>query len=226
MPDPVLGNLLSRVRTRWQLRSIAMATAIGGAVFALTWLLGLFIFEAPRPAALWFALLSGVAALLWMTLTTRRLSAIDAAKAIERASGSLDNLVITAAELGERPREISAEIRGEIDRQTADRLRAVQVDQVVPLAQPVTIAIAVIAGCVLLGGIGADSIAARAAVIGITQPDAIGATSFKVEDFPPAYTRRKAEELTDPVQISLVGGQPRSDRHRARHVSRLGGRVV
>ncbi len=38
------------------------------------------------------------------------------------------------------------------------------------------------------------------------RPDALGTTSFSVAVAPPAYTRRAAEELIDPIQISVVAG--------------------
>ena len=206
MLSPPLASIVSQVRRRWQLRSVAQAISIGGAAFAMFLLLALSLFEAPRSTSIWIAVVSGVAASVWLAIANRTLSAIDAATAIERASGSLDNLVVTAAELGEQPREISAEIRAEIDRQAADRLRGIDVRRVVPVAQPVAIAIAVVAGCVVLGGAGTESIAARIDAAAVDQPETIRDTSFKVVVSPPRYTQRAAEEQIDPVQISVIAG--------------------
>jgi hypothetical protein len=64
----------------------------------------------------------------------------------------------------------------------------------------------VIAGCVLLGGIGRESILARVPVAGVDQPATISETSFKVIVSPPSYTRRAVEEQLDPVQISVIAG--------------------
>ena len=106
--------------------------------------------------------LAGAGAAVMFAIANRRWSALDAATAIERA-GSLDNLVVTAAELDADPRPIAAEIRQEIDRQAAERLGSVDIARVVPLTQPAAIAVAILAGCALLAGIGGDVIATRAA---------------------------------------------------------------
>ena len=198
--------MVSRVRRRWQLRSIALAIAVGGAAFAPALVAALSLFDASRTSALWIASLTGGGAAAWLAIANRRLSPLDAAKAIEATTGSLDNLVVTATELAERPRATLPEIRHEIDRQAAERLRTVDIKRVVPLAQPIALATAVVAGCVLLASVGGDSLASRAEVAGLNGREVIGPTSFTVTVSPPAYTRQGVEALATPVQVSVIAG--------------------
>ena len=118
------------------LRLFARAVAIGGAAFALALVLLLSAFAASRNTALWIAVAAGAGAAVMFAIANRRWSTLDAAATIERTAGSLDNLVVTAAELDAEPRPVAAEIRQEIDRQTAERLGSIDIARVVPLAQP------------------------------------------------------------------------------------------
>lgn len=205
MPDPALAIVLARVRRRSLWRSFAFAIAIGGAVFALTLVLAIAAFPVSRQTALWVALFAGVDAAIWMAFANRRLSPIEAARAIEVISGSLDNLVVTAVELDERPRPVRAEIRTEIDRQAAERLRSVDPNRVVPLAQPIGIALLIVAGCALLAGMGSDALASRAE--GARQNvGSRGSGPFTVRVVPPSYTRRNVEEFANPSQITVIAG--------------------
>ncbi|MEO7135882.1 MAG: hypothetical protein ABI024_16875 [Vicinamibacterales bacterium] len=206
MPNTVLTTTLSLVRRRWRLRLFARAVAIGGAAFALALVLSLSAFDASRQVALWIAVGAGASAAVMFAIANRRWSALDAAKAIELAAGSLDNLVITAAELDADPRPIAAEIRQEINRQTAQRLGPVDIARVVPLTQPTAIAAAILAGCALLASVDGDVIATRAATQRLSAPSVIAPSSFKITISPPPYTKRSAEVLEEPVQVSVIAG--------------------
>ena len=215
MPEPALTTTLSLVGRRWRLRLFARAVAVGGAAFAPALVLALSALDASRTTALWVAVATGAGAAAAFAAANRRWSAIDAAAAIERTAGSLDNLVITAAELDAAPRPIAAEIRQEIDRQTAERLGSVDIARVVPLVQPVSIAAAVLAGCALLAGIGGNVIATRAATQALIAPAALDRTTFNVAVSPPAYTKRPAQVLEEPIQVSVIAGsRVRIDTHR------------
>jgi hypothetical protein len=202
----MLTVTLSRVRRRWQWRSIARAVAGGGAAFGIALVLALTVLEARKASSLWYATAAGGGLGLCIALVHRRISALEAAKMIERSVGSLDNLVITAAEIDAQPRAIADEIRREIDRLAAERLRTIDVRRVIPLAQPVVVALIVVAGCVLLAGIGSDTIPSAAATASAGAALAPGSTSFTLTVSPPAYTRRGVEVLTDPIQASVIAG--------------------
>jgi len=97
LPEPTLTAVLSRVQQRWRLRSLLLAIATGGAVFALVLIAAPLAFEASRVTAIWIALATGAAAAAWSAIDSERLSAVDAARAIESTNRSLDNLIVTAA---------------------------------------------------------------------------------------------------------------------------------
>jgi hypothetical protein len=76
-----------------------------------------------------------------------RISLMSTAREIEASERTLDNLVVTAAELHVQPRPVSAEIRDAISRQAERKIATVDPARVVPLAQPAGVAAAVIIGC-------------------------------------------------------------------------------
>ena len=122
--------------------------AVAGAAFASAGVL------ASLPAAI----AAAVIALVVMWVRSKALSHLDAARLIESRYDALDNLVITAAELDARPRDVRAEIGDEIARLAAERVGHVDPNRVVPLASPIAVAAAVLIGCGLLSQIGRDSI--------------------------------------------------------------------
>jgi hypothetical protein len=195
LPDPSITDVLSRVQRRWRVRAAADAIAVAGAVFAAA------LTMVSAGAALLPAIVAG--SLMWVR--AGRLTATGAARAIEAASPS-DNLLVTAAEIESVPRPIRAEIRDEILRQASARARNVDVAAAVPLRQSVAVAAVVLAGCAILSGVVGRSLpeAVRAVVPGLAPPDA--ATSFEVHITPPAYTKRKAETLQEPIQVSVIAG--------------------
>ncbi len=206
LPDPAFAQgsgaagsvaaMFARVRWRWRLRLAARSIAVAGAAFAAAIVLG----------STAVAIIAASIAAIVMVMRGAALSDLDAAKMVERAVGALDNLLITAAELAERPRPTRTDILDQIHRQAAERARGVDPACVVPLAQPFAVAAAVMIGCGALLSAGSDSIRARAHVAGTSESAASGESDLTVRVTPPAYTRRKSEVLENPVQISVIAG--------------------
>jgi hypothetical protein len=201
----LLGTTLARVQRRWRLRSMALATAAGGGMFALSLLLSPVLFDASPATALWISLIAGASGGAWITWRSPVFTAVDAARAIEHASGGFDNLIVTAAELDERPRPVSAEIRDEIAKQAGARIGSADPVRAVPLLQPTAVAALVIVGCVLLSRISTHSVVPLVPG-GVSDFGSRGAGGFTVRVTPPSYTHRKVEEFADPTQISVIAG--------------------
>jgi hypothetical protein len=193
---PDITTVLSGVRWRWQVRQAVLFLTAGGAVFALSLLV----------ASTAVAAIIGGVAFVTLYVTRRQWSVVDAARAIEASAGSLDNLIVTAAELDARPRPVLQEIRDAIAAQAADRLRAVNPSQVVPLAQPVVVLVLVAIGCAALAGLGSTVLPGVITGAPLDAIDNARPGSFDVHVVPPAYTGRKPETLRDPVQVSVIAG--------------------
>jgi hypothetical protein len=139
LPETLKGTL-GRVQMRWRVRATLYAIAAGGAAFGAA-----IVFTNAAIASL-LAAVTGAA----LVLRQRRLSLVAAAHVVERADRSFDNLIVTAAEVEERPRPLVAEIRDEIARQAGARLADVDPSRAVPLGQAIAVSIAVVAACGLL----------------------------------------------------------------------------
>ena len=124
MLDAVLTRALSQVQQRWRIRSAANAVTAGGAVFALALIVAIAMGGAGRGAAVGVALLAGVIVAVAIMLRTPAMTIVEAARAIEREDRSLDNLLVTAAELTERPRPVHAGMQADIFRLAVERTRA------------------------------------------------------------------------------------------------------
>jgi hypothetical protein len=205
LPDALMATL-RKVRLRLQLLVIARALAIAGAAFG-----GVIVIL--RLKADGIGALEGVVeglvvgVLVGAIVIARqwRVSSIATARVIEARERTLDNLVITAAELSAQPRPVQAEIRDAIFRQAEERVAKVDPARVVPLAQPAGVAAAVILGCALLASVGGRA--------GLTVPGGTGSRSeparagaISVRITPPAYTARPIETLIDPVQVTTIAG--------------------
>ena len=195
LPD-ILNTALSGVRRRQRMRSIAHATTMGGAVCAAL----LATTTATIIPVVIGATIAAIAiARQW------RISVIATAREIENREGTLDNLVITAAELSAQPRPVQAEIRDAIFTQAEQKIATVNPARVVPLAQPAGVAAAVILGCALLASVGNRTGPGVTGAIGSTSdPPAAGVISVRIT--PPAYTARPIETLIDPVQVTTIAG--------------------
>ena len=191
-----MATVLHRVRWRWRLRRVAFSVSVAGALFAATIIL----------SSIAVAILAASIAAIVMLVRGAAFSNVDAATMIERSTGALDNLVITATELAERPRPIRIDILDEIHRQAADRVRTVDPVRVVPLVQPIAVAVAVTIGCGALASAGSGSIQSRLDVAGALGAQASRESQLSVHVTPPAYTQRKPERFQDPVQISVIAG--------------------
>jgi hypothetical protein len=196
LPESPVTAAIHRVQQRWRVRSIALTIAGAGAAFAAVTVVG----------SVAFAVGIAVVAVAVMWLRSPALSSVDAARLIESRYGALDNLVVTAAELHVRPREIRPEIRDAIDQQSAERIRSVNANRVVPIASPVAVAMAVVVGCGLIVRAGGDSITQRPGTVAASQTSQRGAPVLVVTVTPPAYTRLETEVLEDPLQAAAIAG--------------------
>ena len=206
LPDSTLSAVLARVQRRWQLRSLLLAIAAGGALFALALITSMLVLAVPRTDALWIAAASGSAVAAWMMIASKRLSHVDAARAIESSYSSLDNLVVTAAELADRPRPVRAEIHDEIVRQAGERIQTVDANRVVTLTQPAAVALVIVIGCAVLSGRGAESLSTPRFIPAVSQPAGATASSFTVRITPPLYTQQSPQTLEAPRQITVIAG--------------------
>ncbi len=185
------------------------AIAGGGVAFGLVFVAGSALSK-DGTAAMLSAIAAGVLtafALAWNRIDKPEGLSSTAARAIEQAVGSLDNLVVTAAELIEKPTPTRAEIREEILRQADQRLANADLSRVAPLAHPSAVALAVLIGCAAL----ASTWTERATVIRGGPPaelrtSSIGIDSMTVRIAPPSYTGRDAETFENPVQVTALAG--------------------
>ena len=196
MPEAPVSTAIRRVQRRWRVRSVALTIAVAGAAFAVATVLG----------SLAVSIVAVIIAVAVMWLRSPALSSVDAARLIESRFGALDNLVVTAAELNAYRREIRPDIRDEIDRQAAERIRNVDASGAVPLASPIAVAVAVMAGCALLARTGGDSIKQHLTTVDAFQTAQLGAPVLMVTVTPPAYTRLTSEVLEDPLQVTAIAG--------------------
>ena len=205
MPD-VLRSLLARVSRRRRLRIIAAAITIGGALLAAI----LIVAAASGPG---ISATIGVGALIAASVVAAafagsqwRANDRNLAEAIEAADRTLDNLIVTAAELAEKPRPVRAEIRESIFQQAVQRAARVDAAAVVPLAQPMAVAGAVVTGCLVLIGFGMYSGRAPSPATWTANDDATPAGMIAVRVTPPAYTKRAAETHINPLQLTVLAG--------------------
>jgi hypothetical protein len=174
---------------------MALAAAAAGVAFAMAIVL----------SSMGIAVSAALAVAAVMFVRGRSLSPVAAALMIERVL-PMANLLVTAAELEARPRPVRAEIREAIEGQVRDRLPAVDPARVVPLAQPVAVAAAVVFGCGVLSSLGAPAISP-----GMTRQPAGDAsversTVLRVRVTPPSYTKRTTEVFDEPVQLTVIAG--------------------
>lgn len=203
MPDRVRETLHAvRARARW--RHALLAAASAGAAWALGVVIGRVALGWASGPALVLAALAGVVVGAFAWFRNRVLTLVDAAVLVERASGGCDNLVISAADLMERPRPVHPEIERAVSALAEQRVAGVMVKDVLPLAQVVGVCVAVAAGCVLVARLSSTSVAAR---VGDTSPvSAQMARTFSVRITPPAYALRSQEVLAQPVQVTALAG--------------------
>jgi len=203
--DAVLTVALRRVQGRWRIRAIAHGVSAGGAVFALV-LIAALAAGAERGTAISAALVAGVIAAVVIAWRTPAMTLVDAARAVEREDRSFDNLLVTAAELAERPRPVHPDLQADIFRLASERSASATATRVVAIGQPIGVAVAVLVGCALLLGVGGASLPAATSnrpsgVFAMARPG-----SFDVRITPPAYSGRKTEVLQEPVQIAVLAG--------------------
>jgi hypothetical protein len=187
--------VLKQVQGRWLVRSISLSVAAAGVAFAIAIVLG----------SISIAIGAALVVAAVMSVRGRSLSSVEAALMIERAL-PMANLLVTTAELDARPRPVRAEIREAIDRQVRDRLPAVDSARVVPLAQPVAVAVAVVFGCGVLTSLGAPSITTSVTRQRAGNASVERSTALSVRVTPPSYTKRTPEVFDGPVQVTVIAG--------------------
>ena len=194
LPDAVVTSL-TRWRRRMRLQATLHALTTGGATFALT----LFAW---RPLV---ALAAGIVVAGWTMWRGWTHSLVDTARRLE-AYSPLDNLVVTAAEVSERPRPVRAELAEAISAMAAERLRRVAAEQTVPIAQPGLVSAVVLAGCVLLlMSTLSRGLPTTMANLQEARLEPV-AGSIEVEVTPPAYTNRAQQHLENPLQLTVLAG--------------------
>jgi hypothetical protein len=187
---------LTRWRRRMRLQAALYALTTGGAAFALA----SFVWRPPMASVV------GIAVAAWTLWRGWTHSLADTARRLE-AHTPLDNLVVTAAEVFERPRPVRAELAEAIAAMAAERLRNVSAPQTVPIAQPGVVSAVVLAGCVLLLVTMMSQGLPMKTGIEVGRVDSSSASnSIVVEVTPPAYTRRAQQRLDDPIQLTALAG--------------------
>jgi len=205
LPDARIVAAVERVRARLRLRALLLGTASGGAAATAVAVIAM-AFSLAAPIRLAAAGMAAVVVALWTLRATWTVTATRAAELIE-GYASLDNLVVTAVALGEQPRPVPAEIRDAIVSQAAARLAGVDVTRVVTLRQPLAVMLAAAAGAAVVFSLGSTAIRlAPQSVAASLQARSRGIDRVTLHVTPPAYARRPAESIIDPVQISVVAG--------------------
>ena len=195
LPDSVVTSL-TRWRRRMRLQATLHALTTGGAAFALT----LFVWWPT------IAFVAGIAVAAWTLRRGWTRSLVDTARRLE-AHTPLDNLVVTAAEVAERPRPVRAELAEAITAMAAERLHRAAAEPTVPLAQPGVVSAVVLAGCALLLMTMMSRGQPAMANIQMDRLEPAAASSaIVVEVTPPAYTKRAPERLENPLQLSVLAG--------------------
>lgn len=205
MPERRLVHALTATSRRLRYRSILWAVAAGGSVFATALVLGSALAVGGTPVAVWSAAIAVVtaSAFVWMGWPQ---SLARSAAAIERAVGSMDNLVVTAAEIIARPYPIRADIRDEILRQADERLAGADLSRAAGLAQPSSVAAAVLIGCaVLLSGVQRGGVPGAVTEVQLdTSPGHIERVWVRIS--PPPYVGQADATFEDPVRVTALAG--------------------
>lgn len=200
-----IAAAIDRVRARVRTRAVLLGIAAGGASASLMTAIAL-AFTAPPSAATLVAVVAGLTVAAWATRTGWSVTAVTAAAMIERA-WPLDNLVVTAVELAERPRPVRTGLRDEILKQAAARLAEVDVARLVSMRQPLAVALAVIAGSAALMTRGAGTASVPVPALGTAvRASTRGIDIVTVHVTPPAYSGRPPAVVEAPLQITVVAG--------------------
>ncbi|MEW6320315.1 MAG: DUF4175 family protein [Acidobacteriota bacterium] len=199
----VVGATLGRLRAATVLHASVAGAAAAGLLLVVGGGAGLSAGWVSAGAAVAWA-----AAVVDGLRRARRQTRRDAAEAIQRAAGGLDNLPVTAAELEGALAWVRAELKDEIRRQAAARLEPIKPGEVQPLARPVLLAVGATLAWVVLAATGAVSHRTESMGEGRATmtdgPVASGAITVTVT--PPAYAGRPVETLQDPAEVRALEG--------------------
>ena len=205
MPEALIVRRLGEVRVRLRAKAAIEGATAGLALLAAVSLagraLGLASAWQVSGVAVAILLAAGVARAGWRRATTPA-----AAEALERAEPGLQNLVVTAAEVLERPRPIREAIRAEIIEQASRCLEPVSCAGAVPLRRPALTCAVVWVGAALIFFVqpppGRDLRAGQPGA-----PDgAETLTALQVRVTPPAYSALPEQTFDEPVQVTALAG--------------------
>ncbi len=205
MPETRITTVIDRARARLRMRAVLGGLAAGG-VAATAINVTAILIAVPTAPRLLVSGLVAIAVAAWVTRASGKATPAAAARCIEDAV-ALDNLIVTAVELYERPQPVRPEIRDEVLRQADARLASVDLSRAIPLRQPIAVMLAVVTGgaAVLIFG----PVAAFVAPIGLTagvEARTHGIDGITVHVAPPPYSGRPAAALIGPVQVTVVAG--------------------
>jgi hypothetical protein len=205
LPDTRIVAAIESVRTRLRVRALLLGLAAGGAA-ATAIAVGVMVAAMPLAPGRIAAAVACIVVAAWVVRANWAVTSSRAAALIE-ADTALDNLVVTAVELHDRPRPVSPAIGEAIESQAAARLAGVDLRRVVPLQQPLAVMLAVLAGATTVFWLGPEAVrVSKEAMNAPVEARSRGIDRITVIVTPPAYAGRQPEETADPVQISVIAG--------------------
>ena len=198
--------LVHRVQTRFRLRDLLAVLAAALAMLAAATVLGALLPGGARVGS-GVGLVASIAIVIAGAIRARSMwTTLRTAGAIEARVPGLDNLLVTAVELAERPDRASIRMRGEVERQAAERAAGISPPAMAPLTQPaVTLALVALSTGALLW-----SFMAPADRLVTTQANPIGGvaafTRLSATVTPPSYLGRPPESFENPDQVTMIAG--------------------
>jgi hypothetical protein len=206
VPEIDVLHALTGYRRRLRLASLANAlvltSALGGAILGA----GALASVAPSTLRAGAAAACIAVIILLGVRTWRRWTLPQVARAVEARHGGLDNLLVTAEEIGSgRSREPHPAIRAAVMDGAIERLQLTQPADLQPLARPIVLglasAVAFLLLAVLLPEVSGDRLNASNAAIPVT-PFKPG--DLRVVVTPPSYAPRGISESINPASVTVL----------------------
>jgi hypothetical protein len=154
------------------------------------------------------ALTTGLSS-VWLWRRSRNWTSAAAALALERASSSSRNVIVTAEELSRHPDRARPWIRARVLTVAAGAATAINASHAVPLRRHTAIAlVAVGLGAAILVGIAGRAARAAAQVVARASDRALASDELRMRATiaPPSYTRQRARSLDNPDRLEAVQG--------------------
>ena len=203
-PDaPALRDFLARAWRQLALRA-AIDGATAGILLALIAVIGAWVGAWPPAATITIAALAfvaPVAGFVWRALTRRSATALD----VERRAPGCRNLIVTAAELLERPHDIRSDIGAMVCQHAVAAAQRLEIRALFPLGSALRrlgLAAGICAATVTV-------VAGRPAPV-VTLGDSSGGTisldRVEVVIIPPDYARQPTRTMRDPAEVSALAG--------------------